>query len=237
MKTESCRARAPLRLFVLTALIGLSGCGRLPASESPVATIAVLINSRWVEDDPRGFVWEVRRKETDMEERFADCVRRSSAAVGLPVRVITGTQFRATAFPDLDPRAAPGDMEALRSLIPDPRFRARIDAAQIDYLAVVGGEPRSSELKGGIWCVGGYMAAACFGQLWRDHDAKLSALLIDLRWSAQSHTREIDASDTSWFAMLGVLPIGAPSAHEAMACSRFGGAIIEAVGEMRRGRQ
>jgi hypothetical protein len=152
----------------------------------------------------------------------------------MTARVITGTQFRAAVFPDLDPRASPRGLEALRSLIPDPRFRARIEAARIDYIAVVGGETRTSEMKGGITCVGGFAAAACFGHLWRDHESKLSALVIDLRRGSESQAREINASGSSWFAMLAILPLGAPSAHEARGCRRFGHAVVESVGEMHR---
>lgn len=218
--------------FAMTSM--LSACAGLPTEQVPTATIAVVVHSRWTEDDPRGFVWENIRDEEAAEQRFAACLRESAAAAGRPVRVVTGTQFRAAIFPDLDPRLAPRSLASIRSLIPDPRFRSRIDASGIDYLAVLGGETHSSELKGGITCVGGYMAAACFGKLWRDHESNLSALLIDLRLNAQTLAGEIAARDTGWFAMLGVLPVGVPSAHEGMACKRFGDAVAAAVRDIRR---
>jgi hypothetical protein len=224
------RAGARAAAGIAIAALGMLGaCTSLPGEQVAATTVAVVVHSRWTEDDPRGFVWENLRNEEAVEERFAACLRQSAASAGQALAVLTGTQFRAAVFPDLDPRLAPRSLASIRSLIPDPRFRSRIDD-----LAVLGGEIRSSGLQGGITCVGGYMAAACFGRLWRDHASELSALLIDLRLDAQRPPAEISARDTGWFVMLGVLPIGAPSAHEDMACRRFGDAVAAAVRDVRR---
>jgi len=222
------------RLLQVILLCGVTGCTNLSNSESSAPTIAVLINRTWVEQDPRGFDWEVRRDEQDQEERFAACVSQAASSMDIPVQVITGTQFRAVVFPDLDPRASPRNLKTLRSLIPDPRFRRRIEAAHIDYIAILGGEAHTSETKGGIGCGGGYGAAACLGILWWDHESKLSALIIDLRGGEERQTQGIDATGTSWFAMLAIFPIGAPSAIEEKGCERFGHAVAKAIGEMHR---
>lgn len=214
----------------------LAGCAAVPVPgvAVPAPGVAVLINRTWVEQDPRGFVWDVAQHERAVEERFAACVRDAAAAQAVPVRVLTGTEFRAQAFPDLDPRAAPRRLEVLRALLPDPRFRARIEAAGIDYIAVVGGETRTSETQGGIVCVGGYGAGACFGQLWWDHESRLSALVVDLLRGAEALTQGIEAAGTSRFGMLAILPLGAPSLHEAEGCRRFGRAVAHTLGEMLR---
>jgi len=216
-------------------MYGLVGCASMPGAEvSSGPVVAVLINRTWVEQDPRGFDWAVWKDERAVEEQFAACVSQASSALDFPVRVITGTQFRAQAFPELDPRAAPRSMEALRSLIPDPRFRERIEAGGISYIAILGGQSHTSETKGGIICVGGYGAGACFGHLWWDHESNLSALVVDMRSGAESLTQGIDAAGTSWFAMLAILPLAAPSSHETAGCERFGHAVAEALGKMHR---
>jgi hypothetical protein len=191
--------------------------------------IAVLINHTWVEQDPRGFTWEVRKEELAAEEQYASCVREAAAAKGMSTRVITGSQFRAEVFPDLDPRAAPRSLGALRLLMPDARFRERIQAARLDYLAILGGDTRTSETKGGIECVGGFGFGSCFGALWWDHESHLSALVVDLRRGTEWLSEGIDATGTSWFAMLAFLPLGAPSFHEMTGCKRFGEAVVASI--------
>jgi len=229
----SCAMLIQPLAFIL--LSGLAGCASLPDTEhSSVPVVAVLINRTWVEQDPRGFVWEVSKDEQAMEEQFAACVSQAASSMDVPVRVITGTQFRAVAFPDLDPRAAPRSMETLRSLIPDPRFRARIEAAGIDYIAVVGGETVTSETRGAIGCFGGYGGGGCIGSLWWDHESHLSALVVDMRSGSEQLKGGVDAAGTSWFAMLALFPLAAPSLHETKGCERFGDAVASALAEMHR---
>ena len=225
---------ASLLLLGLAAFSGLSGCATVPDSPaSPVPVVAVLINRTWIEQDPRGFAWAVSKDELAMEQRFAACVSEAAAAAGFPVQVITGTQFRARAFPDLDPRAAPRGIETLRALLPEPRFRQRVEAAGIRYLAVLGGETQTSGTKGGIVCVGGYGGGGCFGQLWWDHESRLSALVIDLLAGNEWEKGGIDATGTSRFAMLAIFPVALPSGHEVAGCARFGQAITESLVKMR----
>lgn len=219
----------------------LNGCtsldgnaGLRAAGEASAPVVAVLINRTWVEQDPRGFVWEVSKDEQAVEEQFSACLRQAASSMAMPVRVITGTQFRAVAFPDLDPRAAPRSMEVLRSLIPDPRFRERIETAGIRYIAVVGGQTHTSETQGGIACVGGYGGGGCFGYLWWDHASRLSALVVDMQSGAESLTQGIDAAGRSGFAVLGIIPLGAPSLHETKGCERFGRAVAETLDKVNR---
>lgn len=224
-----------IQLLLGVLVFSMGGCANLSDAEvSASPTVAVLINRTWMEDDPRGFAWEVHKEELDTEQQFAACVRTAASSKGVPVRVITGTEFRAAAFPDLDPRAAPRKLETLRSLIPDPRFRERIEAAHIDYLAIVGGETRTSETKGEVGCFGGGRAGACFGLLWWDHESRLSAVILDLRRGEELLTQGVDAAGQSWFAIFVAIPFAAPSLHEAKGCERFGNAAANALAEMHR---
>lgn len=223
-----------LRLLPTILIFGMIGCSQLPNVEySRLSTVAVLINSRWVEHDSRGIVWEVRQEEQDLEQQFAACVRQAASATDLPIQVITGTQFRAALFPDLDPKVAPRSIESLRSLLPDPRFRKRINSSHINYLAILGGETHTSETQGGIVCASGMGAGACFGSLWWDHESKLSALIVDLRSGSEHQSTEIHAADSSWFAMIAILPLAAPSTHVLKGCEHFGHAVTKVVREMQ----
>lgn len=212
-----------------------AGCAHLPVErEARGPVIAVMINRTWVEQDPRGLTWEVRKEEQTTEERYASCVRQAAAAEGMSVRVITGSQFRAEVFPDFDPRAAPRSLEALRLLMPDPRFQARIQASSVDYLAILGGDTRTSESKGGIVCGSGYGGGGgCLGVVWWDHESHLSALVVDLRKGTEWLSHGIDATGTSWFAMLAILPLAAPSPHEMIGCKRFGEAVMASIRDVR----
>ncbi|MDX5409328.1 MAG: hypothetical protein LPJ94_03785 [Thauera sp.] len=211
----------------------LAGCAGVPApAAAPLPGVAVLINRSWVEDDPRGFVWEVAQDERAVEARFAACVRDAVGAHGVAVRVLTGSEFRAQVFPDLDPRAAPRRLEVLRALLPDSRFRTRIEAAGIHYIAIVGGRTRTSGTQGGIVCVGGYGGGGCFGHLWWDHESRLSALVVDLLRGAEGFREGIEAAGTSHFGMLAIFPLAAPSSHEAEGCRRFGEAVASTLGGM-----
>lgn len=222
-----------IQLLACILLSGLAGCASLSGTEdSSAPVVAVLVNRTWVEQDPRGFAWEVSKDEQAMEEQFAACVSQAASSMDVPVRVITGTQFRAQAFPDLDPRAAPRGKEALRSLIPDRRFRKRIETAGIGYLAIVGGETLTSETKGRIGCFAGYGGGGCIGILWWDHESHLSALVVDMRSGSERLNEGVDAAGTSWFGMLAAFPLAAPSLHETKGCERFGSAVASALVEM-----
>jgi hypothetical protein len=235
MRVSDVWPEAASLLMLSIALLMLPGCASTPgARPQAVPTVAVLINRTWTEQDPRGFTWDIRGDEKDDEERFAACVSQAAASMRLPLNVVTGTRFRELAFPDLDPRAAPRNLDTLRSLMADPRFQARVDAAGVRYLAVLGGETRTSETKGGIFCSGGMGAGYCLGYLWWDHESRLSALIIDLHGGAELARSGLDASGTSWFAALVVLPLAAPSLHESRGCTRFGEAVVGALGDMRR---
>lgn len=223
------------RLLLVTLAVCGAGCANFSTTEAQSSpTVAVLINRTWVEDDPRGFVWEVREAEQFVEEQFAACVRNSISSKGIAVKVITGTEFRSVAFPDLDPRSAPRRLETLRSLISDARFQSRTQAAHIDYLAIVGGKTHTSVTQGGIGCFGGGPAGACFGLLWWDHESRLSALILDLHAGKEQLSDGVDAAGTSWFAIFVAYPLAAPSAHEAKACARFGDAVAAALSEPHR---
>lgn len=222
----------PLLAIVMSIV---AGCASHPVVESEpgsIPTIAILINHQWVEEDPRGFVWEVRKGEQDTEEQFAACVRQAAASNFMSVKVITGTQFRTIVFPDIDPRSAPRSMVALRSLILDQRFRKRVENGHIDYMAVLGGETRTSETKGGIALIGGGPGAAIVGALWWDHESHLSALVVDLHRGLEQLQKADDVMGTSWFAIFDFIIIGAPSFHETKECQNFGQAVIQALGEM-----
>lgn len=231
---ESCLkiARIPI---LGSLLLVLAGCASPPVDKAPaLPAVAVVINRTWTEQDPRGFAWEVRRDEEAEEDKFAACVSEAAASKDLPIQAVSGTRFRTLAFPDLDPRVAPRSLESLRSLIPDSRFQSRINAAGIRYIAIVGGETRTSETKGWIGCAAGYGGGGCFGYIWWDHDSRLSALIVDLHGGAELSKSGLDAAGTSWFSILAIFPLAAPSGHEAKGCARFGNAVAETIGEMHR---
>lgn len=223
------------RIFIVILMFMATGCATQPVAETgsiSIPTVAVLINHQWVEEDHQGLVWEVRKVEQEVEERFAACVRQAAASNNVPVKVITGTEFRTIIFPDLDPRSAPRSMEILHLLIPDQRFQKRIQDGHIDFIAVLGGETRTSETKGGIFCGGGFGAGACLGTLWWDHESHGSALVINMQSGIEHLQKGDDASGTSWFAMLAIIPVAAPSLHETKACENFGRSVVQSLGEM-----
>lgn len=230
---NGARRRLPILYGPLLGLAVLSGCASLPDPAAPsVPVVAVLLNHTWVEQDPRGFAWDVSKDELAAEQRFAGCVSEAAASKDFPLRAITGTQFRAQVFPDLDPRMAPRGIDALRSLIPDPKFHARVVAAGVRYLAVLGGETQTSEMKGGMMCAAGPGGGGCFGHLWWDHESRLSALVLDALAGREATKAGIDASGTSHFAVLAVFPLALPSGHEPKGCARFGQAVVEVLENM-----
>lgn len=235
-KWKRCFSSVLSNYLLLVILVSIAaGCANLSSTDtSSLPTVAILINRTWVEDDPRGFVWDVHKEEAVVEEQFAACVRGAVFSRGISVKVISGTEFRSVAFPDLDQRAAPRRLETLRSLIPDARFQKRIEAAHITYLAIVGGKTHTSATQGGIGCIGGGPAGACFGLLWWDHESHLSALILDLRAGKELLSEGVDASGTSWFTIFVAYPLAAPSTHEAKACVRFGDAVAVALTELHR---
>jgi len=91
-----------------------------------------------------------------------------------------------------------------------------------------------SETRGAIGCFGGDGGGGCIGSLWWDHESHLSALVVDMRSGSEQLKGGVDAAGTSWFAMLALFPLAAPSLHETKGCERFGDAVATALAEMHR---
>jgi hypothetical protein len=71
--------------------------------------------------------------------------------------------------------------------------------------------------------------------MWWDNVAGLSAVVVDVPARQQAHSAGVDASDTSFFGVALVVPVGKPSLVDALACPRIGSAVVDTLARLRRG--
>jgi len=72
----------------------------------------------------------------DFEDTVSKCLGQAMKRVAPSTVVISGREFRRTAFPDLDPPEAPHTVESLLVLAKNAEFQRRIAPLELDYIVV-----------------------------------------------------------------------------------------------------
>ncbi len=142
--------------------------------------------------------------------------------------IVSFDEFRRTAFPDLSPESAPRNPKYLSMLLQRTDFRDRIRPFGIRHIAFIGGVTKTVT-DGGIACFGAGPGAGCFGLITWDKNSRLGASVLDLNYPRREENLDASASGTSWFAIVGIFPIGLPSDPSYVACKDLGGRIARSI--------
>ena len=137
-------------------------------------------------------------------------------------RIISFDEFQSTAFPRLTRSTAPKRPQFLELMLRDADFRRRIQPFNLRYIAFIGGVTETSKASGGGICV---IGAGCFIVRSWDKNSRIGAKILDVeRVKAVAETRT-EAAGRSWFALIGILPMGGTAGTEIRVCQDLGAKI------------
>ncbi len=100
-------------------------------------------------------------------------------------------------------------------------FRDRIRPLGIRHIAFIGGVTKTVT-DGGIGCFGAGPGAGCFGLITWDKESRLGASVLDLAKTGRTENLSVSSSGTSWFAVIGIIPLGFATDTVVSACRVLG---------------
>ena len=148
---------------------------------------------------------------------MGDIIRRNRPHT----RIVSFDAFRRTAFPQLSPESAPRNPKYLSMLLQRTDFQDRIRPLGIRHIAFIGGVTETTK-DGFMIPIFGAVAGGWVGLITWDKKSRLGASVLDLKHSLAEENLDASSSGTSWFAMIGIIPLGAPSDTVGAACRDLG---------------
>jgi len=144
--------------------------------------------------------------EKQTEDSFTECIADALRQGDNPIRMIQQNQFMDDLYPWFEPRTAPTSAEELGKLFTQPGVRARIDSANVRYLAWIDGDTVTIDSGGSMSCTISTFGGGCFGMSYWEEDASYEAAIWDLKTMTSTGQISADANGTSYLAGL-VIPI------------------------------
>ena len=224
-----CRSIAIIALLgavigggMLFSIVPLSGAWAAP-NESRNGIMLVLL---------RQFSFKPRVDDIKDEARIIQCVGKDIRRHRPGQRIISFDEFRRTAFPRLTASTAPRRPEFLELMFRDAAFRQRIEPLNLKYVAFIGGVTETSAPRGGGVCVIGPISGCVIVRHWDKH-SRIAAKILDVERVETVGETKTGSKGTSWFALVGVLPMGEKADTELKACQDLGARIA---GFLSKGR-
>ena len=187
-------------LLVLIVANMLSGCvtSRIEQSRDAVTGIA--------SDEAMVLLGRASYNEKQTEESFTDCIADVLNKGDQSIRLIAQQQFKDDLYPWFEPRTAPTSADELGRLFAQPGVKARIDDANVRYLAWIDGDTVTIDSGGSMSCTISSFGGGCFGMSYWEEDASYEASIWDLKAMTSTGQISADATGTSYLAGV-VLPI------------------------------
>ena len=168
------------------------------------------------------------------EELISNCINDTLTATRPELQIVGLEELQDHVFPELPLAAVPRHPRYMDILLRTERIRSRIEGLNVRYIAYVGGVSET-EQDGSGFCAGGYGGAGCFVFLQWHEKARLGATVVDLSDPAlKPESIQADSEDTAWLAIIGVIPLGAPSNAEDFLCRDVGQQISEYLDEKEK---
>ncbi len=214
------------RLYLVTVMfVALAACQASTPADQPLGPSAA--GAATSPDDGimlvfyREFSFEARVDDIANEAQVIECTGETIRRNRPQQRMVSFDEFRRTAFPNLSPDSAPRNPKYLSILLKRTDFRDRIRPLGIRHIAFIGGVTETAR-DGAIICFGGGPGAGCFGMITWDKTSRLGASILDLKHSLRTENLDASASGMSWFAVVGIFPVGAHSDTVGAACRDLG---------------
>ena len=178
----------------------LSGCvtSRIEQSRDAVTGIS--------SDEAMVLLGRASYNEKQTEESFTDCIADVLNKGDQSIRLIAQQQFKDDLYPWFEPRTAPTSADELGRLFAQPGVKARIDDANVRYLAWIDGDTVTIDSGGSMSCTISSFGGGCFGMSYWEEDASYEASIWDLKAMTSTGQISADATGTSYLAGV-VLPI------------------------------
>lgn len=127
-------------------LLLLSGCVASRIEQARVAGTGISHGEAMV------ILGRASYNEKQTEESFTDCLAAILEGGSEPIRLIGEEQFKDDLYPWFEPRTAPTSADELGKLFSQPGVQARIDAANVRYLAWIDGDTVTIDSGGSLSC-------------------------------------------------------------------------------------
>jgi len=220
-------------LFLLLIVLAVSGCSTVPVDETLSISKPVTDKSKEAQNAAtiiflREFSYS--QGETPIyEDSIVPCIKNGILKHTPNQNIIPFSKVANKLFPDLPKKRVPRTPGDYSILLDDEKFYTDISAMGIRYVIFVGGLTTDTGEHSHGGCVGGPGAPSAAACLWLyvwDKETQLSASILDvhLRNSMPKNVENTSAG-ASWFAIIGVFPIGMPSFSVHNACSNVGNDI------------
>ncbi len=186
--------------LLLIGLFILGGCvsSRIEQSRDAVTGIA--------SGEAMVLLGRASYNEKQTEESFTDCIADALGQGENPIRLIPQARFKDDLYPWFEARTAPTSADELGRLFAQPGVKARIDNANVRYLAWIDGDTVTIDSGGSMSCTISTFGGGCFGMSYWEEDASYEASIWDLKAMTSTGQISADATGTSYLAGL-VLPI------------------------------
>jgi len=170
----------------------------------------------------RELSFDPKTRDIKDENRILNCVRDEIVRVRPRQPFVTFKQFRQTAFPDLQLESVPRRPEYFAVLLDSMEFHEAIKSLELRYVVFVGGVSQTSEPESWGGCGGGYGGVACLLYVEWAEASKIGATVLDLKMATRTNQLQASSSGKSFFAIVGIFPIGLPSYPSDKACKNVG---------------
>ncbi len=221
------KAGLPITVF-LAVIIPLAGCATSPQrpSEQAVSVPEDSLTLVFV----REFSFDRRIDDIKDEARILDCVRDEITGLRPGQQIVSFDRFRRIAFPDLRRESVPRRPDFFAVMLDSAEFYENIAPLGLRYVAFVGGVTETSDPHGEGICVVSPGGGGCFAYWEWDQTSRIGATILDLKKAKTVDRLEARASGKAWFAIVGIFPLGVPSATGAVACRDLGTRIAQFLG-------
>lgn len=157
-------------------------------------------------------------------EEIVECVSQALQRSDPTLRIVSAGEFLRTAFPDLEPEAAPRSPSYLALLLDNDTFRRRIAPLEIRYIVSLSGATEQRE-EGVVGLP--HIAA---GVTW-ERKTQLTAWVFDLKVRSKRGEAVASAKGQPAFGMMRVPPFlwGIPARTESEACREFGDRVARLI--------
>lgn len=153
--------------------------------------------------------------EYETEPDFVSCVSRNVGARG--VRVVPETEFMNAFYPWFEPRTAPMNMKRLAAMLKQPRFAARMQELELQYIVWIDGSTQTTDKKGAMSCAAGPGGAGCLGFGMWEKESGYEASVWDVR-NLDAVARISAKSDGTSYMPAIIIPIPLIARVQAAAC-------------------
>ncbi len=222
-----------ISLFLLLIVLGVSGCSTVPVDETLSISKPVTDKSKEAQNAAtiiflRKPLYGEAKSISLNEQRIVTCIKNKILEHNSNQNIISFDKVASKLVPDLPKERVPRSPEDFSILLDDKKFYTDISSLGIRHVIFVGGLTTETGEHGYGGCGGGGGGAGCLAVIVWDKETRLSASILDVHLkNSISEKLENTSTGTSWFAVIGVFPIGMPSFSVHNACSKVGNDIGE----------